>query len=335
MASNSKKFFIERTDFSLRLARLSHSSGGDKIEEVREVSPESPEEVKAFIQNFTDDSYGGYLQARCAIYPSGRLLRNCNLNEEDQSGLDNLVRAQFRINPDDYGLVALNADDGLAHDPTNRAQRNLFVCGAPNEELRQVQEEFLAAGVYPLGIELGSVATVGLLLKAMRGQQVEDPVLVVELGSENSHAIILSNKGVESAKPVPLGLNSMIAGVRDELGLKDEAAARRLFFSDSFDFREMGPRLIDRVLRELQSMTGFYEVQTGQSITRIYCSLLPGKLSWLNQTFASCLGMARLDIDFPALFAQSGLALAEVDPPLKVEPPLGLLGLMVNQEVEA
>lgn len=337
MPSNNKTFFVERTDFSLRMARLASGPAGDTIEDVREIAPNSPEETRAFVQDFAQEKGTNLVRAYCAIYPSGRLLRNASFKDgpilSDAIALEEAVAAQFQINPADYAITALNTDDGFSFTP-GKVQKELLVCGAPREQLREAQDFLVAAGIYPLRLELGSVATVGLLLSNLRLRKIQDPVLVLEIGSDSSHVLILNENRLESAKPLPLGLNSMIAGVRKELGLKDEQAARRLFYSDSFDFREMGPRLIDRLLRELQSMIGFYEVQTGQSITRMLCGLLPAKLGWLNQTFSSSLGMSRLELEIPALLAQSNLNLAEADPPLNVENPLGLLGLMINQEVK-
>lgn len=343
MASINKRFYLESTDFSLRLARVVRDgNGGDVIEELRETSPGSPEEVRAMVQDFAQIRAkakgvpGNYVRAHCAIYPKSRLLRNCSLKDPARPGemntLENVVTSQFRINPSEYDLRAMYADDGLEFEPS-RVQRDLFVCGAPTTEFQTAQAFLVEAGVFPLRMELGSVATIGLILDAMRTQQIEEPALILEIGEDSSHVVIVNGNRVESARPLPLGLATMISGVRQELGLNDEGAARKLFYSDSFDFREMGPRLIDRLLREVQSMIGFYEVQTGQSITRMLCSLLPGKLSWLTETFASSLGMSRLDLNLADHLRQSNITLSDSIAPRELETRLGLLGLMVNKEV--
>jgi hypothetical protein len=119
--------------------------------------------------------------------------------------------------------------------------------------------------------------------------------------------------------------------VKGELRLKDEGAARQLFFSDSFDFREMGPRLVERLLRELQSMIGFYEVQTGQSLRRLACTLLPSKLTWLNDTFASSLGMRIYEMEMAALLAGAKISPLGGSAVPNGELSHGLLGLMLNQ----
>lgn len=336
MASNNKTFYVEKTGFSMRLARVAQNSEGGVIEEIREASPGSVEEARDFVQGFSKLPNAALVRAVCSVYPESRLLRNCSLKDSGQNGdiatLDEVVATQFRVNPGEYGLQALHADDGLEMKPS-RIQRELFVCGAPKTELREAQSYLVEAGVYPLRMELGSVATIGLLLNSMRIQNIQEPALVLEIGEESSHVIILGKDRVESARPLPLGLNTMIAGVRQELGLKDEGAARKLFFSDSFDFREMGPRLIDRLLREVQSMIGFYEVQTGQSITKMTATLLPAKLAWLTGTFASSLGMSRLKLDLPAVLAESKITVGEGTSAMNLEALLGLVGLMIKTEI--
>lgn len=337
MASHHKAFFVERTDFALRIARVVRGSENDIIEDVRAATVNSPAEAREFIYDFTQEKVGNLVRAYCAIYPSGRILRHVYLKDGPQSmdteAMHAAVAQQLEIDLNSTRIVVLNCDDGFPFVP-KRLQKNFVVCGAPREQLREAQDFFVEAGIYPLRMEMGSVATMGLLLKSLRLQKIEDPVLMLEIGYESSQVLIVSGSKVESAKPLPLGINSMVAGVRKELGLKDEESARRLFYSDSFDFREMGSRLIERILRDLQSMTGFYEVQTGQSISRMICGLLPAKLAWLNNTFADSLGMSRLDIDLPGLLAASGLALPEDNGSLQLETPHGLLSLMVKQEVQ-
>jgi len=335
MASQKKVFYVERTEFCLRIARLSGNGDGSALEEVREISSQAPEEVKSFVQEIAQVKAGQMIRANCGIYPEKRVLRHIPLKEEgavtDPRQLEELITGQIKINPNDYSLAALNGQDGSLFQP-GRAHRDLVVCGAPKGELKEAQDFLVACGIYPERLELGSVATIGLFIQQMKALAMETPLLLLELASDSSHVVILNKGKVDAARPISMGLNSMIAGVRDELGLKDEAAARRLFFSDSFDFREMGPRLIERLLRELQSMIGFYEVQTGQSISRMVCTLLPAKLGWLNDTFASALGMQKIDTNFNKVL--SGARLAGVfDVPVGQDAPYGLFGLMINQGV--
>ena len=89
----------------------------------------------------------------------------------------------------------------------------------------------------------------------------------------------------------------MIPVVQKELGLKDEESAKKLFYSNTFDFTSMGGALVKKLLKELQSSIGFYEVQTGQSIGSVFCSQLPASLGWLGATMAGALGVPTMKMD--------------------------------------
>jgi hypothetical protein len=107
----------------------------------------------------------------------------------------------------------------------------------------------------------------------------------------------VTSGGVEASRPIPQGLDAMVPVVQKELGLKDEESARKLFYSNTFDFTGMGPLLIKKLLKELQSSIGFYEVQTGQSVGQVLTTQLSPKLAWLDVAISSSLGVTNLKID--------------------------------------
>jgi hypothetical protein len=113
-------------------------------------------------------------------------------------------------------------------------------------------------------------------------------------------------------------------------------SARKLFFSNTFDFTEMGPALMKKMLKELQSSTGFYEVQTGQTIGQIHLSLIPKNLGWMSGALARSLGTEQIKLEYgPWLHAQGiepgpGVELAALDGRW-----LGLFSLMGRYEPKA
>ena len=132
---------------------------------------------------------------------------------------------------------------------------------------------------------------------------------------------------------IPQGLEAMIPAVQKEIGLKDAEAAKKLFYSNAFDFTGLGPALIKKLLKELQSSIGFYEVQTGQSIAQVLCTLLPQKLNWLENTISSQLGVASLNIDYPNWLKAKGIALDPSVQKLELNNHwLGLFSLIITQK---
>ena len=109
----------------------------------------------------------------------------------------------------------------------------------------------------------------------------------------------------------PTGYRPWFRSSRRSSGLKDEESARRLFYSNSFDFTGLGPQLIKKLVRELQASVGFYEVQTGQTIGQLYCAHLPAKLAWLQKTVSDMLGVRVLNMDFRSWLKELGITLAE------------------------
>jgi hypothetical protein len=157
------------------------------------------------------------------------------------------------------------------------------------------------------------------------------PVLMLEIGSEITNSFIVTSAGLEASRPIQQGLEAMIPVVQKELGLKDEASARKLFLSNTFDFTGMGSVLTKKLIKELQSSIGFYEVQTGQSVAHVSCVVLPSKLSWLEGAIASDLGVSALKIDLPAWLHSKQIMLADnMNANSQDIRRLGLFGLMIQ-----
>jgi Tfp pilus assembly PilM family ATPase len=183
-------------------------------------------------------------------------------------------------------------------------------------------------------MELGTVATLGAVVDCLAHTKSKTPTLVLELGADATHSYIVTGSGVEASRPIPQGLDAMVPIVQKELGLKDEESARKLFFSNTFDFTGMGPLLIRRLLKELQSSIGFYEVQTGQSVGQVLVTQLPPKLGWLEAAIAGALGVSSLKLD-PMPWLES----RQITVPLTLAPQaqdirwFGLLALMAQYNV--
>jgi Tfp pilus assembly PilM family ATPase len=160
---------------------------------------------------------------------------------------------------------------------------------------------------------------------------IKTPTLVLEIENESTQSYILSDSGLETTRPIAQGLSAMIPVVQKELGLKDEESARKLFYSNTFDFTGMGGVLTKKLIKELQSSIGFFEVQTGQSIGQVICTSLPSKLGWLESALAAQLGVGLLKIDFEAWLGarritfESKTILSEIDSRW-----LGLISLMLS-----
>jgi hypothetical protein len=328
-------FFVELNDHAVMLARTSSTTAPFTVEDMRECPAGDAAALKEAIRVIQPKKGNtNYLQATVGVFPAKRLVRRhtLELKRIKEAGyLAEVCSQQFRIDQDKYSLAILNSADGSDYDLAKAVQKDVLFCGMPTDDVETLQNTLLESGIYPERLELGSVATLGGVADCLAFSKSKTPTLLLEIGAEATHSFILSSTGVDASRPIPQGLDAMVPIVQKELGLKDEESARKLFYSNTFDFTGMGPLLIKRLLKELQSSIGFYEVQTGQSVGQVLCTQLSPKLAWLDAAVANSLGVASLKLD-PAPWLQSRQitlpeALAKNAQDVRW---FGLLGLMAN-----
>lgn len=335
----SKGFFVERNSHSLLIARTSGMGAPLVVEHLEACAvgdDAARDEILLRLQRKKTPS--GYVHAACSIFADRQLVRLVPLElkrVKEPGYLVELCAAQCRIDPATYALAVLNPDDGTDYDPGKSPAKEVLFCGLPREDVVTAQNDLLLKGFYPERLELGSVAQLGAVVDYLKHGNQKLATLVLEIGEEITQAFIVAPSGVEATRPIPTGLAAMLPLVQKELGLKDEEAARKLFYANTFDFTGMGPTLIKKLLKELQSSIGFYEVQTGQSVSQMLCTQLPGAVAWLEGTIASSLGVAVLKPDFTPWLTARGITLADQLKSAATEARwFGLFGLMARYDLD-
>jgi hypothetical protein len=297
----TKGFFVEMSEHATLLARTSSALPPFTVEDVRECPPGDAAALgEAIAQLQPKKNPSGYLHATVGIYPSKRIVRRHSLElkrVKEPEYFAEICAQQFRIEPDKYRIAILNSTDGSDYDLTRAVQKEVLFCGLPAEEIDTRQQALLDLGIYPERLEVATVALLGALVDYLEQTKSKTPTLVLEIGAEATHSFIVSANGVEASRPIPQGLEAMVPIVQKELGLKDEESAKKLFYSNTFDFTGMGPLLTKRLLKELQSSIGFYEVQTGQSVGQVLTTQLAPKMAWLDAAIATALGISSLKLE--------------------------------------
>jgi hypothetical protein len=333
-SGKSSGYFIEVGEYSTLVAKTSSLAVPLVIEKVEEV----PSREFAAVGPVLDKLAGGgrrpgaYRHSVCGIYPERRFIRRASLDlkrTKETGYLDELLTTQFRAEPDKMIFALMAAGDGRDVDPSNPDNKEVLFCGGYSDDFSSAQSALLTQGVFPERLELGSVGMLGTMIEMLSLQGSKAPTLVLEVGRETTNCYIVSGNGVELARPIPHGVNSMIPVAQKELGLRDEEAAAKLLFSNTFDFTGMGSALIKRLLKELQSSIGFFEVQTGQSIGQLVCSVIPPNCAWLSSTLSASLGVGLMKLDLKPWMDRQNIRLASgVMPDGVPESWIGLLGLM-------
>jgi len=339
MAKSRKALFLEISDYSVLAARTSGIEPPFAIEELKEIPAGSVDDVATLVSEMMTLPTGQYAHTVASVYPNSRFVRRAQMENpakaKDPAFLAEFVRSQFQVDTAKSVVAVLNAESGQFASVETGFSKELIFCGAPLDEIKERQQFAVSAGVYPHRLELGSVATIAGMGSYQAAEEIKAPTLLLEITPENSQVFIVHGTQLDLARPIPFGLNSMFPIVQQELGLKDEESAKKLFYSNTFDFTEMGPALLKKILKELQSSTGFYEVQTGQTIGQIHLSLLPKNLAWMGSLLARTLGIETLKPEYSdwlhgqGIEPAAGVELAALDSRW-----LSLFGLMVKYETK-
>jgi hypothetical protein len=313
-AKKSKGFCVEIGEYTTLLAKLSQPEAPYLVEELKEFPSTDLAAIAEWVKSTDGKGSTGYAHATCGVYPTKRIVRRHTLDTKkvkEPAYFSEIYTQQFRVESDKYTIRALNPDDGSEYDLVKASQKEVLFAGMPSEEIITLQDKLLEQGIYPEKLELGTLATLGGMVNYLKFKQSKQPLLVLEIGEESTQSFILSADGVDISRPIPSGIAAMIPVVQKELGLKDEESARKLFYSNTFDFTSMGGALVKKLLKELQSSIGFYEVQTGQSIGAAFCTQLPVSLTWLSTTMAGALGVPPMKMDMLPWLESLNIKLAE------------------------
>jgi len=307
MFSFSKKtigFFFDINDEAAMMVRTSSSAAPMVIEEMREVPAADEAALQQAVKELLGKRSGSsFMHARCGVYLPHRLVRRVTLDlkrVKEPDYFKEICTQQFRLDEEKCTLAVLNASDGTDYDAGKvTTQKEVIFTGVANDELLTAQQRLLTLGVYPERLELGTVSAIGALVSYHTFAQLKSPTLMLEMDAESTQSFVIGSGGLDVSRSIPHGFGGMVSVVQKELNLKDEESAKKLFYSNTFDFTNMGGLLTRKILKELQSLIGFYEVQTGQSIGQVLCTQMPPKLAWLGGSIAKELGVDALNLDFP------------------------------------
>jgi hypothetical protein len=301
----NKGLFLDVSDFSILAARTSGYHLPCTVEEIGEhplSGSDEADDIRSFLEGIVDFSGQSYFVSRCGVYPEGRFVHYKEVESvnkaKDLNFLTKILENEFKIDPEENSVAILDARDGSDFDPNSSLSKQVAFCGGPSDAFQKEQDRLLGCGIYPERLELSTCTTLGGVADYANFKRIESPILVLEITLTSAHVFILNEGKIEVSHAATMGLDSIYPLLQRELGLKDERSARKLFLSNTFDFGEIGSKLLRRLTKELQATTGFYEVQTGQTIEHLFLSVLPGNLSWVETTIADALA---LDVLKPSL----------------------------------
>ena len=205
----AKGYFVSVSDQGMQVARTSAPELPFTVEELREsAAGDADARGEVLKQVQSGRAGGGYLQAVVGTHPPRRLVRRHTVDPKrvkEPGYLAEVCAQQFRVETGGFALAVVSAADGSEFDPAGSPQRDLLFCGLPSEDVASLQGELLEDGVYPLRLELGTVALLGGVADCLAHARSKAPVLVLEVGADVTHAFIVTAGGVEVSRPISHG----------------------------------------------------------------------------------------------------------------------------------
>lgn len=248
------------------------------------------------------------------FYPETAFVHRANLEGiSRQKAVDffrEYVNSQLNINPDETLIHIVSADTGIALSDF-ATQKDLFFCGVGLEELRTFQRQCVQFGFYPERIELASVSNIAAAMNYIKSQKRSTTTLLVETSFKKTRVFLFTGFHLELARDIPFGIESMLPILQEKLKLSDPSMAKRFLFAETFDFSEIEMVLLGQLLPELQTLTRFFEVKTGQAIGQLMMSAVPRSLDWMGRLMGRELGIPCYPIDFAYWMKRHAIICAE------------------------
>ncbi|MDD4348021.1 MAG: hypothetical protein PHF70_02850 [Opitutales bacterium] len=217
---------------------------------------------------------------------------------KDPQYIPNVIKGEMKVLDDNFYYHALGGATGLPYDPTKDPETEYIIAGIPNSKLAAIQDEIVINGFVPKRMECVTLSLIPLVRNALKNVGGEKSLVVIlEIFGNSSLATMMTPDGDYAFRVIQGGDRTMCQAIKEENNLKDEDAARKLLYSETFDLSDMGPTLIRPLLRELSSISGYYEVTKGQSVGYIYVPTLPPSQNWIVELLAQSMGVEILRID--------------------------------------
>lgn len=310
ISAKKKNFIVEFRPSTIRAARISSESSPTVIEEVGEWNWSEGSIPATEVREFASAKANGFLKAACAVYPKDRLLKKLLVDSPRGKEVDFVLghlKESVGVDPDDFSVFCLSAESGNEVDLSSVNKKDILLCGSARETVEDMQRRMIDCAIYPRRLEMGTIGTVGALKNAIGNEAGRSPVLFLEIDTDFTTAVIVGPKGVEMARKIDCGSKAIALALKEEMNLKDEAAAEKILESQAFDLGPMAPKLLRKLLRELQSSIGFFEVQTGNSVSELFCLKEGESIEWLEASICDLLNLTPLNLDFPVWLEKNGV----------------------------
>ena len=202
--------------------------------------------------------------------------------------------------------AACNAGDGGAVTPDGMDK--WVVAAVPADALAKisarlselkVESDGAAPAAFPL-----AAAVAATLRASGKGE-----VALWDLGAEQSNLLLITGSGIEAAVPCEVGLSSIFEAVQVALRLKFRGAGERLFFNETYDFTEPGPKVGASIGAKFKAALD--QLPLSGNPPALACLGLTGKQAWFVREVAAAAGTTAWAPEMGKLASALGLTFSD------------------------
>jgi PEGA domain len=328
MPTNELPTYIELTKHTLLVAR----AAGATVELFRECSLDNKPSVEETLSAFDPDWKTNGLRATTALAPFPSYWHLASSEEATRYRNESALRDFAATLPHnllgDLELTCCHAADGTLISPQGSARWLLGLTSA--ESLTTITTTASDWRIESTRAESSTLSHLGAIATALR-LAGSGSVVLWDLAVDRSQLFFITPRGVEAVAPCTAGLDDIFTGVQTAIGLKFRGAAARLFFNDTYDFNEAGPKIAANVGPALQAARA--GLPAASSAATFTCTGVTGKQAWFVREAALAAGLQPWSPDMRLLAAQLKLQFSgggTIEPTLSPS-SLGLLHLVASQ----
>lgn len=250
------------------------------------------------------------------VAPSTLFLYKTKLeNKQRAQGVKALVpllKDRFNIDLTQNKVGALDAETGIEIKETaTLLPENICILGAKNEELNQIQSDFVANQFVPQRLNFSVLQVPEGLASYQKMIHSDKPVLFLDFSMQNSCIYIAGNGQILAAYPPTHGLKNLITLGRKELSLQDDITTLRYLSGQIAREEEKKAALLSRMVSDVKSYINFFEIQANSSIDGIFVNGIMDEFSWIETHLANALEIKPFVIDYTEWLKKENIVLPE------------------------
>jgi len=315
LKKKSKSLFADVSHYEIRMARTDRTAAPIRVESLASIPIQATGETRREVEAFAGHARGSFCQAMCAVYPQDRFLHRYHAENAARSKADGFaektLQSEIDRDPADTAFRLIHPPTGKPYDPQEALSREIFFVGAGRDCLLEEQKRLIELGIYPIRLEIASIALFAGAKRAILEEDKEGSALLLEFSDQSTYGYVVNLTGLALSQKIDFGIGSIAARIQKELGLHDTLSARKVMLSKTFDFEDMASKLLEGLITRIRASAGQFEVQTGRSVRYLLLPGLPENLDWIGTVLAAELGMERWKPTLGEWLERSGITLSE------------------------